>query len=391
MKMRPVFRLSALMFLPGVLASLLPTGLGGQLREISLEAGGSSVRPPTGVEGDAASFLVAGLRAQSFDFIGTGFMAAVQAGRSMAQGSGGDFFSGTLEGSYWHPLAGGWSGGLEARGLAFEVTDPFSYQALAVEGGPSIRFSDSHFSATVEGVVGSGWSRTELVPRADEATVTLEEALWRYGLTGEFLAGTRSVMAGLAAGVHESPGGSYRSVGGRLLLAGAGPVVELTLDAWQTPLGNQTTGGIALVIPLDDWSLRGFLGKSEPDPLTLAEPGGGSGGLMVGRRLWGRDPFPPARPPLHEVLDSAADAPRVRIQVRPPRGTEQVQVMGDFTLWQPIPMKKDGDRWVAEIRISEGVHHFGFLADGEWYVPDEAPDTVSDEWGRKNATLVIER
>ncbi|MFO8172907.1 MAG: glycogen-binding domain-containing protein [Longimicrobiales bacterium] len=386
-----MFRFFALMLLPALPGIFAPTGSSGQLREISLEVGGSSIRPPSGVEGDAASFLVAGIRAQSFDFVGTGFMGAVQAGRSMSQGSGGDFLSGTLEGSYWHSLAGGWSGGLEVRGFAFEVTDPFAYRALAVEGGPSIRFSGSHFSATLDGVVGSGWSRTELLPYADEPAVTMDEDLWRYGLSGEFLAGTRIVMAGLAAGVHESPGGTYRSLGGRLLLKGSGPVVEFTLDAWHTPLGNETTGGVALVVPLDGWSLRGFLGKSEPDPLTLAEPGGGSGGLMVGRRLWGRDPLPPARAPLHEVLDSAPGASRVRIHVRPPRETEEVQVLGDFTLWEPVSMERDGDRWVVEMRISEGVHHFGFLADGEWYVPEEAPDTVSDEWGRTNATLVIER
>lgn len=373
----------------GVLA--FPGGSKAQLREVSVEVGGSSVRPPSGVEGDAAGFVVAGIRAMRYDFSGTGLMAAFQAGRSVTPGSGGDFLSGTIEGAVWHPLGGGWSGGLEARGFAFEVTDPFPYRAVAVEGGPSMRFVSRHFSATVDGVLGSGWSRTELLPYGDEAAVTMEEELWRYGIAGEVLAGNRAIMAGLAAGVHETPGGTYRSAGGRLLLKGDGPLVEITVDAWETPLGTETTGGLALIIPLDGWSLRGFLGKSEPDPLTLAEPGGGSGGVMVGRRIWGGDPLPPPKPPLHEVLGKEDGATTIRIRVNAPGGTRIMEVMGDFTLWDPLPMERDGDSWVVVLEVSEGVHHFGFLADGDWFLPEEAPDAVSDEWGRKNATLVIDR
>jgi len=391
MRTRPAVSWRTLVVLAafGILA--LPPGAAAQFRDVSVEVGGSSVRPPSGVDGDAASFLVAGIRAMSYGFSGTGLMAAFQAGRSVTPGNGGDFLSGTLEGSYWHPLSGGWSGGLEARAFAFEVTDPFPYRAVAVEGGPALRFVGRHFSATVEGTAGSGWSRTELVPFGDEAVVTLDEDLWRYGIAGEALAGNRRVMAGLAAGVHDTPGGSYRSVGGRLFLRGDGPLVEVTLDAWETPLGTQTTGGLALVIPLDGWSLRGFLGKSEPDPLTLAEPGGGSGGVMVGRRIWGTDPLPPAKPPLHEILERKDGVTTVRIRVDAPEGTRDMEVMGDFTLWEPIPMEMDGKGWAVVLEVSEGVHHFGFLADGAWFVPEAAPDTVSDEWGRKNATLVIER
>ena len=384
-------RASSFFLLASMAVVLHPWGVKGQLKEVSLEVGGSSVRPPSGVEGDAASFLVAGIRGMSYDFTGTGLTAALQIGRSVVEGNGGDFYSGSLDGAYWLPFGGGWSGGLEARGFAFEVTDPFPYRAVAMEGGPALRFATRHVSATLKGVMGTGWSRTELVPYADEEAITLEEDLWRYGFTGEALVGNGMVMAGLAAGVHDSPGGTYRSLGGRLLLRGAGPVVEFTVDAWETPLGTQTTGGLAMVIPLDGWSLRGFLGKSEPDPLTLAEPGGGSGGVMLGRRIWGRDPLPPAKPPLHEVLEDGEGEARIRVRVEPPRGAADVQLMGDFTLWEPVPMERDGDRWVAELEVSEGVHHFGFLVDGEWFIPEDAPDTVSDEWGRTNATLVIER
>ena len=47
-------------------------------------------------------------------------------------------------------------------------------------------------------------------------------------------------------------------------------------------------------------------------------------------------------------------------------------------------------RWAVELSVPEGTHHFGFLVDGDWFVPVDAPDTVPDEWGRRNATLVVE-
>jgi hypothetical protein len=361
------------------------------VREVSLEVGGSAVKPPSGVEGDAAQFLVAGFRVLGYDVNGSGLMAAIQLGQSLEEGAGSDYVSGTVEGALWKELAPGWFGGFEARGFGFDVVAPFSYRALGVEGGPGIRFSSSKVSASVKGVFGTGWSRTQLLPFPNRPGAILEEDLWRAGATADLLTGSGTAMVGLAAGVHDSPGGTYRSLGGRVLLKGAGALVQLQVDRWETPLGGETTGGLALVLPLGDWSLKGFLGRTEPDPLTLTEPSAGAGGVLLGWKIGGKDPLPLPGTPLHQLLDSGGDRSRVRLRVRPPQGTERVQLLGDFTYWEPIPMDRSGEDWVLELEVPEGVHHFGFLVDGSWYVPEDAPDTLADEWGRLNATLVIER
>lgn len=44
---------------------------------------------------------------------------------------------------------------------------------------------------------------------------------------------------------------------------------------------------------------------------------------------------------------------------------------------------------MVEIPVESGAHHFGFLVDGEWFVPETATGRVSDEWGRVNATLLV--
>jgi hypothetical protein len=64
--------------------------------------------------------------------------------------------------------------------------------------------------------------------------------------------------------------------------------------------------------------------------------------------------------------------------------------MGDFTLWEPVDMRRDGEQWSIEIEIPSGTHHYGFLVDDEWYVPDDTLDVVPDDWGRLSAILVIE-
>jgi hypothetical protein len=391
MRKNPFLSLSPVLLWMGFAGFLPPSPLGGQVKEVSLEVGGSSVKPPTGVEGDAAQFMVAGVRAMNYDLGGNGFLASFQTGRSLSDGSAGDFLSGSLEGSYWHYFTSAWSVGVEALGFAFDVADPYPYRALGMEGGPLLRFANGHVTATLKGVAGTGWSRTELAPLDDEPEMVLEEDLWRMGATAELLTGSSKVMVGLGVGVHDSPGGTYRSVGARLLLRGFGPVIEFSVDGWDTPMGGETTGGMGFVIPVKGWSLRGFLGRTEPDPLTLSQPGGGAGGVMVGHRVLGADPMALPSPPLHEVLGFEDDGARTRIRVKAPRGTERVELMGDFTLWAPLPMNRDGEVWVLELKVPEGIHHFGFLVDGDWYVPEDAPDAVADEWGRKNATLVIER
>ncbi len=166
-------------------------------------------------------------------------------------------------------------------------------------------------------------------------------------------------------------------------------MLELRIDRWDTPVGYETTGGLTVGIPFGGWSLRSFLGRSDPDPLTLAQPGSGSGGVLLGRSLYST-PRTDGRTSLHEVLEYGDARSLVRVTVRAPAGASRVEVLGDFSLWEPIPMRFEGGAWTAEVEVPVGTHHFGFLVDDQWYMPDDARDVAPDEWGRRTATLVIE-
>jgi hypothetical protein len=242
------------------------------------------------------------------------------------------------------------------------------------------------------GIAGVGDSRVELRRRTGVLVQVVESDLWRTGGSAEVMFGSGGTWLGFGGETHNTGGGRYHAGTVRLLMAGSIGIVELRADRWDTPLGRQTTGGIALALNTGGWSLRGFLGKSGPDPLTLTEPGSGSAGLLLGRSLYQRDVIPPApvRNTLYEVFENTDGRVRIRVSVEPPQGAEVVQILGDFTLWDTVSMRQDGNEWIVELDVGVGTHHFGFLVDDEWYVPEDATDVVPDEWGRLSAILVIE-
>ena len=383
-------------------APVLAGTLTAQTSEVTVEVGASRITPPTGVDGGAADFFVGGVRAGRYDLFGTGVRASALFGRSLDAATGGDFVSGEVGAALWRRLAGGWSAGLDGRAFAFRVAAPFAYQAGAVEGTAVLRYRGDVLSARLAGVAGAGRSQVTVstmvqrMRRQVSVTGTLSDDLWRYGGTLELMAGGGIVSAGIAGGLHESAGGTYRSAGLRLLATPGTGAVEARVDRWRTPDGYETTGGIAFYLPWGVWRARGTAGRPEPDPLLLAEPGREAGGVLVGLRVLGHESGPMARRALHSVVGTSPEGARVRFTVRAPSGAASVQLLGDFTLWAPVSMKASGSSggvgklWTVEVDVPAGTYHFGFLVDGEWYLPDDAPDAVPDEWGRQSATLVVE-
>jgi hypothetical protein len=360
--------------------------------DVTLEVGASQVGPAVGLQADDARFAMGGVRASLFGTGGSGVYASVLGGTVLRDSTGGSFVSGIVEATVRDAWSTRWSGSMDVRLLGFGIRDPFPYRTFAAEIGPSVRYQPSGASIEVGVLAGIGHSRWTLWRRLGGLTRTFEDDLWRIGTTAEVMVGSPTVQVGLAGSAHESSGMTYASVGGRMVFAGGWGALELRADRWDTPAGFETTGGLSFAIPLGAaWSFRGFFGRSDPDPLTLAQPGSGSGGALLGWSVYSTAPTPIARDALFEVLSYGADSNRIRMILDDvPAGARRVQVLGDFTLWDAVPMERDGALWVAEVDVRPGTHHFGFLVDDEWYLPDDAPDAAPDEWGRLTATLVIE-
>lgn len=80
----------------------------------------------------------------------------------------------------------------------------------------------------------------------------------------------------------------------------------------------------------------------------------------------------------------------IRLAVEAPAGGGPVLLAGTFNAWQPTPMRRAGDRWVAELRLEPGIYEYAFVAaDGSWFVPEGTPGRKPDGFGGFVATIVV--
>jgi hypothetical protein len=71
-------------------------------------------------------------------------------------------------------------------------------------------------------------------------------------------------------------------------------------------------------------------------------------------------------------------------------GVETVELMGDFTDWQPVAMVQRGrDLWEALVPVAPGVHQLDVRVDnGKWLPPPGTP-TMRDGFNGEVGVLVI--
>lgn len=89
------------------------------------------------------------------------------------------------------------------------------------------------------------------------------------------------------------------------------------------------------------------------------------------------------------------------LEIRPRRGpactvviraawARELEIMGDFTDWQPVPLTRMGDgTWEITLAIPAGVHRLNVRLDGgDWSVPRGAT-LAEDEFGGRVGTIVV--
>lgn len=110
------------------------------------------------------------------------------------------------------------------------------------------------------------------------------------------------------------------------------------------------------------------------------------------RRAVGYQALPPlARPVVAGFeLAEAGDGRRV-FRVRAP-GASRVELMGDFTAWEPVALARGADgRWSVTLPLPEGLYRMNIRVDGgEWGVPPRVL-VLDDEFGGVVGILEIEQ
>ena len=355
----------------------------GQWGDVRIEVGASRAFAPAGTDLAAADYLTAGLQVDRWTPSGSGVFAGISGG--MNNGSiGGDWGSFVLGGQAVAGAGGPIEFSLSASTSGFRVGGRYLYEALTVVARPEVSIPAGPVAIVLYGEGGKGSSNIEF--RRDTLVRAFSQDLWHYGWGPELQLRLGRTLTSVSFGLLETETGEYRR-GELEVRAGTDrSLVAAKLAMWDTPLGNETTGTISVTVPLGgpNWFARLVGGRSDPDPLVRSQPGG-QGGMIIGRRLVRFGPGAPTRVVTLRPTSGGAAA-QFRVE---DRAAQRIEVLGDFSGWEPTVMVHDGRAWVLEISLEAGTYHFGFLADGEWFVPEDAPGLVSDDWGQMNATIVV--
>ncbi|MGD8698546.1 MAG: glycogen-binding domain-containing protein [Gemmatimonadales bacterium] len=351
------------------------TDVSAQDSRVYVDAGVSHARPPAGVDLDPSTYALLGTRF----FAGPAF-GSLYGGLALDTNSA-DWIGGQLGARYQAPRQAKITWGVTGVVSAFSLSEPTPYEAVTARAIPELRLASGQTAIVLRGSGGIG--RSDVTDTSQEPAVSYEADLWMIGAGFEASRPFGRTQAWLGAEAYEAGDGFYASayVGSLGSLAGAVWVAELRL--WDTPADFEPAVRISVSVPFTPrWSAEVAFGRSSPDPL-LGSPAGADGSAVVSWSVIARSD---ERPPVVSVSPQEPTSVTFRLE---DTGAESVAVIGDFSDWEPIPLTKRGKAWTSVVVIEPGLYHFGFLVDGEWYVPERAPGKVTDEFGRLNATLVV--
>ncbi len=351
-----------------------------------VNAAASSARPPAGVIGRTTFYGLFGGRLRVDTRDAGALDAYVRGGRS----DGPDRSSWTEGEAAWelggiaHRLI--WAA--RARAFGLDYSQPFDYRALGAALQPRVSTELGNSVLSLRGDLRHGSWSLSVPPGSTDTAATGTLALTGAALTLGRLVGPAWVEAGA-----ESYRGAFDGwFTGALATASLsrGPFdLGVTARAWSTPIGAELgVSATAAFTPTSAATIRLEAGRYATDPL-YGTPGSFGASLAVSVRV-GSLAVAPRRTGPVELADSAAGGRKARFRLRLPHATS-VAVAGDFTDWRPRPMARAGEDWLLELTVPSGVHHFAFLVNGRnWFVPEDAPGVSADEWGRRNATLVVD-
>lgn len=97
---------------------------------------------------------------------------------------------------------------------------------------------------------------------------------------------------------------------------------------------------------------------------------------------------PPVLPGETTIIAVPAGGEAVMLRVHAP-DARRVELMGDFTGWEPMPLERRNGRWEARLTAASGPHHVMVRVDGgRWVVPGNLP-RIDDEMGGHVGLLIV--
>lgn len=357
---------------------LAPTAMWAQRVSSSVDIGGSSMRYADSISSNGPSISPS----ISLDWART----SLDATGTYSHLGGGSSTQGTVSGSFFTPSAG------ILLGEFFGSAGGSAHQDGA-RTGQTLALARAHaMGSTGGGWVGAGAGRT------------WDGSTWRTVLASEagaWLSKRELSIVGSVAPMQVAD--TIRYVDTQLSTRWVSPRLELGASvgvrggAHSAALGGtaRNWGSVAVVTWLAPQVGIVLDAGTYPVDLTQGFPGGRFATLSLRLRTT------PARGASSTVRDDVTPATGVSsfaveptsrgqtIRVRAPNA-RSVEIMGDFTQWRPVALRRNADgSWLFDVRIEPGTHQVNIRVDGgPWMVPPGLP-TITDEFGGSVGLLVV--
>jgi hypothetical protein len=102
-------------------------------------------------------------------------------------------------------------------------------------------------------------------------------------------------------------------------------------------------------------------------------------------------PYARMAPSTLSQADSASANPQVFVQFRLDASASRVQLAGSFTNWEPrYDLRQSAPGiWTITVPLTQGVHDYAFVVDGQRWIPDPYAPQIGDGFGGTNSRLAL--
>lgn len=81
----------------------------------------------------------------------------------------------------------------------------------------------------------------------------------------------------------------------------------------------------------------------------------------------------------------------IRFAFMPNGEARRVQIVGDFTGWKPMTMRKRSNgSYVVVLPLDSGAHEYKFLVDGQWHADPDNHCWAPNVHGTMNSIAMVE-
>ncbi|MDE3215878.1 MAG: glycogen-binding domain-containing protein, partial [Gemmatimonadota bacterium] len=155
--------------------------------------------------------------------------------------------------------------------------------------------------------------------------------------------------------------------------ASASAVIWFASDAALVVGGGRQPSNPARGLPARNYANLGVMFAAWPSPTAGAVP--------IEARASAISKF--------DIAEAGRSLERLQVHIA---GVQTVEVMGDFTDWQPVEMVQRGrDLWEALLPIGSGVHQLNVRVDGGRWLPPPGTPTMRDGFNGEVGVLVMQQ